>query len=395
MTAARFAAAGRAILPPICYALLALILGWTLGGQAILRRIDADLTVPLLMPGALLLDWMIRAEEPERRAKLAIAAIGLLLALQLALHLLLADRFGFSPLFLSAIAAILCWRIAEGVRQLSAGWPRRFRWPLIVIVIAGWFAVGQELIAWYQDEREPSHRPEVVMLTSLPLRWSGGGDMARMLTEGPGDLPALTAIERAVDLRLVDSIGDDLSPAATLFLAHPRALTPAELVRIDQHVQFGGRAVILADGLSGWPAPHPIGDPRNPPVTSLLTPLLDHWGIELAAPALAAGEGVNEADVFIDSAGYKLHLHTAGRFVRLPETCRPYGGERVALCPIGKGSIWLVSDADMLHASQWASPVAAAPWLRRSDNIAWLIAVLRGGFSPAPSAPLWIRPRGH
>lgn len=400
MIAARIAAAGRPFLFALLYALLALVLGWTLGGQAISGRIDADLAAPLLMPGALLLAWLMRGEQPGRRAKLAVGAIGLLLVLQLALHLFLAGRVGPLPLFLSAVAAILCWLVADGAVQLCAGWRRRFRWPLMIVAVAGWFAVGQGMLAWHHGDRAPSHRAEVVMLTSLPLRWSGGGDIAQMLAAGPGDLPALAAIERAVDLRLVDSTGDYLPPGATLFLAHPRALAPADLVRIDQHLRIGGKAVILADGLSSWPPPHPLGDPRNPPVTSLLTPLFDYWGIELAAPAPGAGNGAagkdaNEADVFIDPAGYKLRLHSPGRFVRLPESCRSYGGERVARCPIGRGTVWLVSDADMLHASQWTSPVAAAPWLRRADNVAWLIDVLRDPNWSDTTPPLWIRPRGH
>jgi hypothetical protein len=162
------------------------------------------------------------------------------------------------------------------------------------------------------------------------------------------------------------------------------------MVRIDTHLRGGGKAVILADALSSWPPVHALGDPRNPPVTSLLTPLLDHMGIELAAPA--AGE---EGDVrlFLDPGGYMLRLHSAGRFVRLPPACRAFGGARAARCAIGGGTLWIVGDADMLHAELWRSLVAWAPWLRRSDNMAWLADVLKGRENRR-FQPLWTGSRG-
>src|SRR3546814_13090989 len=74
---------------------------------------------------------------------------------------------------------------------------------------------------------------------------------------------------------------------------------------------------LLADALSGWPVRHPLGDPRNPPVTSLLTPLLGHWGMVLGA----APPGERAAPGF-DVAGRRLRLFSAGRFDPLPAACR-------------------------------------------------------------------------
>jgi hypothetical protein len=431
VTAPGIAAARRGAVAAASYAASALALGWFVGGQAALGRVDASLAVPLLMPGALLFARLARTtripkatvspseDEGHGRAKSrprrcgfslrsnrpldfargngsdmarSAAAILLLFAAQAALHLSAAGRFGLDHLLLTALAGVPALWVASAIERWTRAWRRRLRWPVFALAVAGWFVLGQAALALVHRDRAAAPTPQVVMLTSLPLRWSGGGgDLADMLAAGPADLPALAAIEEAVDLRLVDTLESGVPRGAVLFLAHPRALPPRDLVRIDDHLRGGGRAVILADALSSWPPVHALGDARNPPVTSLLTPLLDHMGIELAAPT-GADEG--EARLFLDPGGTMLRLHSAGRFVRLPASCRAFGGARAARCAIGGGTLWIVGDADLLHADLWQSPVAWAPWLRRSDNMAWLIDVLTGretrGFRP-----LWTGSRGE
>jgi hypothetical protein len=122
-------------------------------------------------------------------------------------------------------------------------------------------------------------------------------------------------------------------------------------------------------------------------VTSLLTPLLDHWGITLAAPD---AERAGAVDVFAGPLGQKLRLHSAGRFTRLPAGCAAWGDRRGVRCPIGQATVWLVGDADLLHESLWQSPIPDAPWLARSDNMKWLASVM-GGPSKALFEPIWIR----
>src|SRR3546814_10581696 len=74
------------------------------------------------------------------------------------------------------------------------------------------------------------------MLTGLPLRWSGGGDIAAMIAKGSSDDPALARLTSAGPVSLVDSLVDHVPPpGGTLLLAHPRALAPRELVRSEEH----------------------------------------------------------------------------------------------------------------------------------------------------------------
>jgi len=197
----------------------------------------------------------------------------------------------------------------------------------------------------------------------------------------------LRRIEAAGPVRLVDSLIDHPpAPGGALLLAHPRALAPRELVAVDAFVRGGGRAVILADALSGWPARRPLGDPRNPPVTSLLTPLLDHWGVTLGAAPADEGRPL-AADV----GGARLRLFSAGRFERFPAACRAYAGRRVVHCRIGDGEAWLVGDADLLFAPLWRAAPGWAAHLRRADTMEWLTARLWPDAPRAILRPIWIR----
>lgn len=374
---------GRA-LPVI---LLATLLAWLGGGQAQLGRIDPALALPVLFPPLVLLAaWCRRDDVAGRRRTLIAAASGIVLA-QAALGLVLAGEIAWLQLALIAAGGLAAGALADVLMRWC---PRRriLAWAAALLVATGWFAAGHAALArLYRPAVAPSGAPVATVLTGLPLRWSGEADLAAIIAGQRADDPALARLEAAGPLRLVDSLVDrGLPPGGTLLLAHPRALAPQELVAIDSFVRGGGKAVILADALSGWPAAHPTGDQRNPPVTSLLTPLLDHWGVTLAAANPDAPTWL-AADV--DAA--RLRLASAGRFERLPAGCRAYADRHVARCPIGTGEVWLVGDADLLLAPLWAPPVAGAEHLRPADTMAWMAARLWPGAGVAPFSPVWIR----
>ncbi len=292
------------------------------------------------------------------------------------------------------IALVLVAGAAAGwVADRLAQWRPRARWlPWFagLVLVFGWFAAGHMLLAaLYRPAAASAGAPAATMLTGLPLRWSGSGDIAAIISDGAEDDPALVGLEAMGPVSLVDSRVDHAPPpGGTLLIAHPRALAPQELVAIDVFVRGGGKAVVLADALSGWPARHTLGDPRNPPVTSLLTPLLDHWGVTLGA----APTDDNEA-LAADVDGARLRLSSAGRFERLPPTCRTFADRHVTQCRIGAGEAWLVGDADLLFAPLWSPLVSGADHLRRADTIEWLAARLWPGAGVAVLQPLWIRAR--
>jgi len=371
-------------LRPAAVAALAVALAWFAGGQAALGRIDPALAFPLLMaPMLLLAGWQRREDAPARRRG-AVAALLLIAVAQGVLAWGLAGSVALGQLVFILAAGVVAALIADWlVRQRG----RAVRLLLALLVLPGWFAGGHLLLATLYRPAFADRPAAVTMLTSLPLRWVQGDDIAAMIAHGAGEDPALLRLEAAGPVQLVDSLADHVPPSgAALLLAHPPALAPRDLVAVDAFVRGGGRAVILADALSGWPARHPLGDPRNPPVTSLLTPLLDHWGVTLGAapPGERAAQNV-------DVAGHRLRLFSAGRFERLPSGCRAFAGARIAQCRIGAGEAWLVGDADLLFAPLWQPLLPGAAHLRRADTMEWLDARLRGGEAGAARfRPLWI-----
>lgn len=362
-------------------------LAWIAGGQALLGRVDPALAIPLLAPPMLLLAWWQRGEPVAARRYTVYLTLIQLAMMQGLLAVLLAGSAGVLQLLLTIVAG----GIAAWSADLLVRWRSRFQllpWLAGSMLVLGWFGAGHALLTvLYRPAVASAGAPAVTILTGLPLRWSASPSIAAMIAAGTNDDPALARLAAAGPVLLVDSLADHVPPpGGALLIAHPRALAPQELVAMDAFVRGGGRAVVLADALSGWPARHPLGDPRNAPVTSLLTPLLDHWGVTLGA----APTGESKA-LPADIDGARLRLFSAGRFDRLPQQCRAYADRRVVQCRIGQGEAWLIGDADLLFAPLWRPIVPAAPHLRQADTMEWLSARLWPGAGNGLLHPLWIR----
>lgn len=379
----------RLLLRATVIAITAAGLGWVFGGQALLGRIDPALTIPLLAVPMLGLALWQRGECASIRRRTAILSLAYLAMAQGLLAWLLAGSAGWLQLTLAGLIGAVAGFAADRLVQWRPAC-RSLPWLAGVLLVAGGFGAGHAMLAFlYRPAVAAAGSPAVTILTGLPLRWSGGGDMAAMIAMGMQDDPALTRMEAAGPVLLVDSLVDHVPPpGGALLLAHPRALAPRELVAIDAFVRGGGRAVILADALSGWPTRHPLGDPRNPPVTSLLTPLLDHWGIALGS---VPSSGEQRLPVDLDAA--RLNLSGAGRFDRLTKDCAAFAGQHVAKCRIGRGEAWLVGDADLLFAPFWQPVFPGAAHLGRADTMEWLAARLWPGAGKRLLHPLWIRTR--
>jgi hypothetical protein len=385
VTAALRGPIGRALTIAVAIAALA----WIAGGQALLGRIDPALAIPLLaLPMLFLARWQ-RGESAATRTRTGLLSLVFLAIAQVLLAILLAGSAGWLQLLATIVAAGLAAWLGDRLVQ----WRPRSRglsWLAALLLVVGWFGAGHVLLAsLYRPAAASADAPAVTMLTGLPLRWSAGEGIAAMIAEGTNDDPALARLMAAGPVSLVDSLTDHVPPpGGTLLIAHPRALAPQELVAIDAFVRGGGRAVVLADALSGWPGRHPLGDPRNPPVTSLLTPLLDHWGVVLAGASTG-----DEEPLAVDIDGSRLRMFSAGRFVRLSRECRAFAGHRILRCRIGAGEAWLVGDADLIFAPLWRPLVPGADHLRQADTMEWLSAYLWRGAGSALLHPLWIRAR--
>jgi hypothetical protein len=232
---------------------------------------------------------------------------------------------------------------------------------------------------------------EIGLMSALPLagvRSTGPALLDNFAVHGP----LATALAPDFRMRPLDRIDSArLAGLRTLLLAQPRQLAPDELVALDRWVREGGLAVILADPLLRWSDPRPFGDPLRAPLTSLLDPLLAHWGLALA-PADLAGAGL--AKPRLVGSGMLLQLAGASSFTRAQASvCRLADAGLIARCPLGRGEARLVADADWLNDAQWtadpAQPHRVAGWT--SDAIPMLTHLLRrNGQAPLP-AWTWLR----
>ena len=159
------------------------------------------------------------------------------------------------------------------------------------------------------------------------------------------------------DLQAVDSFEDlgALQPDVVI-LAQPRAMDPADLAVLDNWVMGGGRMVVLTDPALTWHSDFPLGDNRRPLATGLLSPLLEHWGLELLAPEDdgAAMVELQMEDLSITTSGIgTFRLHDGS-------SCNLSSGKILAECQIGEGRAILLADADFLNAELWESESESA-----------------------------------
>lgn len=187
-------------------------------------------------------------------------------------------------------------------------------------------------------------------MSGLPLVWGEKGPFEL------GSRPAAAYVElgRDFDFQPVDVLDPaTLARGRLLFLAQPQRLAPAELAALDRWIRSGGRALILTDPMLAWPSELPPGDIRRPPPVGLLAPLLGHWRLELEPPAEAGEVEVRWKGrrVLLDSPG---RLRSAGPDCVVEEAW-------TALCRLGRGTVRLVADADLMRDSLWTSSAADNP----------------------------------
>ncbi|MDO7834669.1 Gldg family protein [Sphingobium sp. HBC34] len=228
------------------------------------------------------------------------------------------------------------------------------------------------LLLW----RGPAHpiqpvpdRPGLAVITGLPLFWDEAGRAGRR------DAPIIAVLRTRFTVMPMD----DARALATagmdrLLLAQPRALTPVQLVAIDQWVRRGGTALVLADPLLRWPSDLPLGDRRRSPSISLLDPLLAHWGFhpDGAPKSMEIRHFLPDGDLLTLSGA---QLHRGG----LPAYRR-----------IGRGKVLLLGDADPIDDRLWladpAHPRDPRYWV--ADTPACIMRWLGG--VPVPGDRRWM-----
>jgi len=184
--------------------------------------------------------------------------------------------------------------------------------------------------------RPPEQRPELLLLTSLPLVFGEG------FTLQHNGSPALTALQRRYRVVPI-SVADppELAKGRLLLMAQPSAQPAEDLVALDRWVRSGGRVMLLADPMLEWPSKRPLGDLLRPSPMFMDTGLLAHWGLRLDAPDERGPDtrALGGFDVLTDSPG------------RLFGKCAISGDRLVAHCAVGRGKATVVADADLLDTA--------------------------------------------
>ena len=193
-------------------------------------------------------------------------------------------------------------------------------------------------------------------MTSLPIIWGEGTSMSEIISGEAAPEPIYVHWQNRYRIEAVDSFetlsGSDID---LIILAQPKAMDPADIAAVDTWIRAGGRAIILTDPMLVWPSELPLGDARRPLATSLLSPLLNHWGLELLAPDDTGSDVVELelGDLMIVTAG----IGTFGLADQADGTkgpCALSAGKVLAQCEIGDGQAILIADADFLFSGFWS-----------------------------------------
>lgn len=207
---------------------------------------------------------------------------------------------------------------------------------VLLIVAAITAAVLMERPRGALPERPPGERPQLLLLTSLPILFPE----ALKLDSKP--LPVLAALTSRYSV-LPISVADrsSLDRHRLLLMAQPQAQPAEVLVDLDEWVRGGGRVLLLADPALEWPSERPLGSSLRPPMAYPDTGLIGHWGLRLDAPDTLAARSV-------EVGNDNIRTLSPGTLVATGGDCSVEGGF-VARCAVGKGEVTVIADADFIN----------------------------------------------
>jgi hypothetical protein len=178
-------------------------------------------------------------------------------------------------------------------------------------------------------------KPELYLLTALPLIWS-----EQFGLDQPNE-PAIKELGQHYRIKPID-LPSQLPENGLFLAAQPRALPAEELVALDAWVRRGGRMLLLADPRLEWPTHLPLGDLHRAPFAYSDTGLLVHWGLRLDAPERSGPEAGEIGRTAILTLSPGILVRTGGN-------CVVENLGLVSRCDLGKGRATIIADADFLN----------------------------------------------
>ena len=280
-----------------------------------------------------------------------------------------------------AIAGWLGWRGGAVVAALTG-----IAVPPVLFCIVASARGGEPFLRW--SERSAAVVPRAALRPAL-------GVLSGPMLYGPptfAPTPLWQALSPLFEARPLDAIdARALAGLDALLVVQPRALAPAELVAIDSWVRMGGRAVLLVDADLRWADLRPLGHPLRPPRATLLGPLINHWGVTIAAENVAAQHRSFVERRRVDD-GRMIQLAGASQLFPTAPRCATESRGLVARCRIGRGVAIVVADADFANDALWTSrpetPLAILGWT--GDSVPFLADLLEPGAGEGTGHRIWL-----
>jgi hypothetical protein len=203
--------------------------------------------------------------------------------------------------------------------------------------------------------QEPAAAPSLGLMGTIPIYWGEAGGIDELIGGTAEPHWARAEIEASYALQPLDYLSAEaLAPLDRLLLAQPRALSGEENVALDAWVRAGGQLLLFADPMMTGHSRFPLGDRRRPMDVTLLSPILNHWGLTME---FADDEPGGPAQ--IDAGGLTLPVNLPGRFAE-GGPCELAADRVLARCGIGRGRVTIFADAALLdlHEPDPRSPKA-------------------------------------
>lgn len=226
---------------------------------------------------------------------------------------------------------------------------------------------------------DPQPRPteKLGLMTSLPLYWPLGADLADLAN---GNAPApwqRAALERTYALVPLDTLTpipgltendpeiDPLAGLRRLAVIQPRGLAPGDNVALDDWVREGGHLLLVLDPMLTGEYDLPLGDPRRPTDTALIPPVLARWGLKVVFD-----DQQDDAMRAVRFGKAMIPLHLSGE-IQFTQPARPdctlIAEGAGARCRMGAGRVTVLADAAVFEHEPGVTG--------RRDAIAALMAV--------------------